>query len=110
MARYADLSGDPSDRTFVAVLVNQAWQRYYRNGGWRTDDQPLIPGMAEQAAMADGALPAPSALLIRVAAQSDDPKMVAMAREAAERGRGRAQAEPFWYAGHYAVLQAPGSP
>ena len=110
MAHFAELSGDPSDRTFVAMLVNQAWQRYYEKGGWRTDDQPLIPGMAEQTAMADGALPAPSALLIRVAAQSDDPKMVAMAREAAERGRGRAQAEPFWYVGHFAALQLPRSP
>ena len=104
MARYAELSGKPGDKTFVAVLLNQAWQRYYGAAGWRTDDQPLVPGMAEQPAMPDGALRAPSALLIRVAAQSDDPQLAAKAREAAERGRPKAQAEPFSYAGQHAAL------
>jgi len=106
MARYADLSGDPADRTFVAMLLNVAWQRYHGPGGWRTDDRPLIPGMAEQPAMAEGALPSPAALLIGVAAQSDDPEIVARARAAAEAARGAAQQEPFWYAGHHAALLA----
>jgi uncharacterized protein YyaL (SSP411 family) len=104
MAHFAELSGDPGDRTFVAVLLNQAWRRYYGDVGWRTDDQPLIPGMAEQAAIADGALPSPSALLIRVAAKSDDPGLVVKARVAAELGRAKAQGEPFWYASQHAEL------
>ena len=111
MARYAELSGKPADRTFVAVLVNQAWRRYHGAGGWRNDDQPLIPGMAEQAALPDGALPAPSAVLIGVAAQSDDPgdaeiRVGEDLREAnyADAARGKAQSEPFWYAGQLAAL------
>ena len=112
MARYAELSGDPADRTFVAALLSVAWQRYHGPGGWRMDDQALIPGMAEEPAMREGALPAPSALLIRVAAASDDPEIVARARAAAEAARAQAQAEPFWYAGHHAVLwtSAPTAP
>ena len=104
MARYAELSGDPVDHTFVAVLVNLAWQRYQGPEGWRRDDRPLIPGMGAETAMLDGALPSPSAVLIRIALQSDDPKLVEKAIVAGELGRHKAQQDPFWYPGHHAVL------
>lgn len=104
MAQYAELSGDPVDRTFVAALLNLAWERYYGPGGWRRDDRPLIPGMGAEPAMSEGALPAPSAVLIRVALQSDDPGLVAKARAAAGLGRRQAQQAPLWYTGHHAAL------
>ena len=108
MAHYAALSGDPADRTFVAVLLNLAWQRYHDDNGWQADDQPLIPGMAGQPAMLEGALPAPSALLIRLASESGNPDLVARAQAAAERGRAKAQLEPFWYVGHHRALISAG--
>ena len=110
MARYAELSGDPADRTFVAALLSVAWQRYHGPGGWRMDDQPLIPGMGEAPAMPEGALPAPSALLIQVALDSDAPQLVARAAAAAELGRQRAQQEPFWYSGHHGALLSAAQP
>jgi hypothetical protein len=106
MAHYAELSGEPTDKTFVAVLLNAAWQRFYGPDGWRRDDRPLIPGIAAEAAMPEGALPAPSGLLIRLALHSDDPELVARAVAAAELARPRAQDEPFWYSGHHAALLA----
>jgi uncharacterized protein YyaL (SSP411 family) len=104
MAQYAELSGEPADKTFVAVLLNAAWQRFYGPDGWRRDDRPLIPGIGAEPAMSEGALPSPSALLVRLALQSDDPKLVARAVAAAELARPQAQDEPFWYSGHYAAL------
>jgi uncharacterized protein YyaL (SSP411 family) len=104
MSRYAALSGDPADRTFVAVLVRQGWQRFHGVSGWLNDDQPLIPGMAQKPALLEGALPAPSAVLIAAAAGSGDPEMMQMAVQAAELGRAKAQSEPFWYAGHLLAL------
>jgi len=104
MAEYAKLSGDPVDRTFVAALLHAAWQRYHGSRGWRLDDQPLIPGMGEESAQLEGALPAPAAVLIRVAAESGDPDLAARASAAAEAARRQAQDEPFWYAGHHAAL------
>lgn len=106
MVHYARLSGDPVDRTFVAALVKQAWRRYYTVGGWRSDDRALLPGIGEQPAMPEGALPAPPAVLIRIAADSGDPDLEKMALQAAERGRAKAQDEPFWYAGQHAALLA----
>ena len=104
MAAYADLSGDPADRAFVATLLDSAWQRYHGPSGWRMDDHPLIPGMGERAAMLEGALPAPSALLVRVAIRSGNPDLVKRALTAAELGRRATQQQPFWYTGHHAVL------
>ena len=106
MAQYAELSDDPVDRTFVAALLNLAWQRYLDADGWRQVDRPLIPGMSTEPAISDGALPSPSAMLIRLALQSDDPRLVEKAIAAAELGRQRAQQNPFWYPGHYAALLA----
>jgi uncharacterized protein YyaL (SSP411 family) len=106
LAAYAELSKDPTDRALVLALLDAAWQRFYRDGGWRSDDRPLIPGMTERPALPEGALPAPSAVLIRVAARSGETALVERARSAAERGRRQAQQQPFWYAGHHAVLLA----
>ena len=106
MAQYADLSGDPADETFVAALLNLSWQKYAGPEGWRLDDGALVPGMGAETAMPDGALPAPSAMLIRLALDSDDPELVAKAVAAAELGRRKAQQEPFWYSGHYRALLA----
>jgi uncharacterized protein YyaL (SSP411 family) len=104
MSHFAELSGDPADRTFAAVLLHAAWQRFHGPGGWRQDDEPLIPGMGETAAMPEGALPAPSAVIIRLSLESGDPALVALAREAANKARAAAQQEPFWHAGHHAAL------
>jgi uncharacterized protein YyaL (SSP411 family) len=104
MSHFADLSRDPADRTFAVALMHAAWQRFYGPAGWRQDDEPLIPGMGEVPAMVEGALPAPSAVLIRLSLDSGDPALQALATEAAERGRAQAQQEPFWYAGHHAAL------
>lgn len=104
MAHFAELSGDPADRTFVAALLHAAWQRFHGAGGWRSDDDPLIPGMAEEPAMQEGALPAPSAVLIRLSLESSDPDLVANAVAAANLARQPAQDDPFWYAGHHAAL------
>jgi hypothetical protein len=68
------------------------------------DGRPLIPGMAEEAAMLEGALPAPSALVIGLAANGTHPELAEQARTAAEQARPKAQTEPFWYAGHAAAL------
>jgi hypothetical protein len=103
-SEYAQLSGDPADQTFVTVLLSLAWQHFHGPGGWRMDGRPLIPGMAEEAAMLEGALPAPSALVIGLAANGTHPELAEQARTAAEQARPKAQTEPFWYAGHAAAL------
>ena len=104
MARYAAFSDDPADHTFVAVLLNAAWQRYQGAAGWRTDDAPLIPGMADEVALPTGALPSPSAIWIKVALDSGDPVLVEKAVSAAESARRPTQLEPFWHPGHHIAL------
>ncbi len=106
MTIYAELSGDAADRDFARLLIDRAWQRYHGPGGWRLDDRPLIPGLGERAALPDGALPAPSAVLIRLAVGSGDPALVERAISSAARGRGLVQAAPFEFAGHHLALSA----
>ncbi|MCB1772325.1 MAG: thioredoxin domain-containing protein [Gammaproteobacteria bacterium] len=101
---YAALSGNPGDRTFAAALLSQAWQRFYDGSGWMLDDKPLIPGLGAEAAITEGALPSPSAVLVRLSLASDSAALRAKGVAAAQQGRANAQAEPFWYSGHHAAL------
>ena len=109
MDAFARFSGDPSDRAFVTALLSLAWQRFYGPGGWRSDDRPLIPAMLEAPVIAEGAMPAPSAILIRLSLQSELSTLVEQAAAAAEQGRAKAQAEPFWYSGHLSALLEGGA-
>lgn len=104
MDRFARTSGEAADRTFATALLSLAWQRFHGTGGWRMDDEPLIPGLGEDSAMRDGALPAPSAVLIRLSLDSGNPRLRTAALAALEMGRQKAQSEPFWYVGHHAAL------
>lgn len=104
MTRYAELSANPGDQTFAAALVSQAWQRFHGDSGWLLDDKPLIPGLGAEAAITEGALPSPSAVLVRLSLASDNEALRARGLAAAEQGRANAQAEPFWYSGHHAAL------
>jgi len=104
MNRYAALSGEPGDQTFAAALMSQAWQRFHDGSGWLLDDKPLIPGLGAEAAVTEGALPSPSAVLVRLSLASDSELLRAKGRAAAEQGRANAQTEPFWYSGHHAAL------
>jgi uncharacterized protein YyaL (SSP411 family) len=104
MDRFARVSGEAVDHTLATALLSLAWQRFHGSGGWRMDDQPLIPGLGEDSAMPEGALPAPSAVLIRLSLESGNPQLRTAALAALEMGRQKAQSEPFWYAGHHAAL------
>ena len=104
MWHYAKVSGDPADRTFFAALIRSAWQRFHGDGGWQLDDDPLIPVLGAQAAMSEGALPAPSAVIIRLSLLSEDARLRGRAVEAAQNARQKAQTDAFWYAGHHAAL------
>jgi hypothetical protein len=104
MNRYAALSGEPKGRTFAAALMSRAWQRFHDGSGWLLDDKPLIPGLGAEAAVTEGALPSPSAVLIRLSLANDSEVLQAKGRAAAEQGRANAQVEPFGYSGHHAAL------
>lgn len=104
LAAYAEISGDAADRELADTMLDVAWQRFHGPGGWRLDDQPLIPGMGDEPAIVEGALPSPSAVWLDLALHSPQASLRKRAQEALAAARDEVQQEPFWYAGHVSPL------
>ncbi|WP_125932175.1 thioredoxin domain-containing protein [Thiosocius teredinicola] len=105
---YARTRQDKTAASLADQLLQSAWERFHGPAGWRLDDQPLIPGMGDEAAVTEGALPSPSATWINIAARSGEADIRGQGAQSALLARNKVQAEPFWYAGHVqALLQVP---
>ena len=103
--RYGRLLGDVAALRVRDALLASAWRRFFDPGtGWRAAVGALLPGMATEPALADGPMPSPAAVLIRLAAASADPALREQARQANVLARTRVQADPFWYASHVVAL------
>ncbi|WJW75650.1 DUF255 domain-containing protein [Thiohalobacter sp. IOR34] len=109
---WAEAYGDAGTRQAVQALVADAWQRFHDARGWRLDDRPLLPWGSSEPALADGALPSPSAVLIRVslavAARQGDSALRRQAEAALLAAASTVRDHAFWYASHVALYPAPG--
>ncbi len=95
---YADLSGDKRPRKAAAELAQTAWQRYADARGWRRERQPLLATVRPEAALADGPLASPSAVLASASLRLDDAQLARRAREALRWYAQEMGEDPFSYA------------
>jgi hypothetical protein len=99
-----------SAETYALVhgILADAWRRFHGQGGWRRTSASLIPMLPPSPALSDGATPSPSAALIaaslETAVLAGDDAMRAQAEEAMRQAGGVLVEQPFFYAGHVAVL------
>lgn len=104
-ARLTDSAADYAQATSVARV---AWQRFYSARGWRLDERSLIQTGGAEAAIADGPLPSPSAVLIEatltLAEKTGDAALARQARAARDRARTAVQRDRFWQASHGILL------
>ena len=99
----AALEDDSRPKGKVERILAQAWSRFYDARGWRSSQTPSLPGMPAAVAQEDGALPAPSAVVLRLSLERGG-ALAAKARQALPGVRSRAQTSPFWYASHLPLL------
>jgi hypothetical protein len=66
LADYSRAFKDAPAEALARNLAAQAWQRFFGPEGWRREERPLLATLRPEAALADGALPSPSALLMAV--------------------------------------------
>ncbi|MEJ1403722.1 MAG: DUF255 domain-containing protein [Candidatus Sedimenticola sp. (ex Thyasira tokunagai)] len=101
---WARLTDSQEDLKLSRRLVNDAWDRFYRNGGWQASDALLIPGIATDSVISDGPLPSPAAELIALSLSMGDPELEKRARSALVYGHAEVDAQPLWYATHAQVM------
>lgn len=106
---YAQRLGGDADRDLARALVEQAWVRFYHGGGWALNANALLPSGTPPPLLDDGALPAPSAMLmavtLEIAARSNDVALRDRARDALARGAKLISDNPFHYASYTPLFE-----
>jgi len=105
---WVSYSGDKDALRQVSKIVAQAWTRFYAGDGWLLAEG-MMPGIsAREAIIADGPMPSPSAVLIRVsmklASMMNDKGMMDLAKSALNRGHETLKTDNFWYATHVKAM------
>ena len=104
LIRLGALNREPVYTNLGQRLMEQAWQRYYREAGWQSADDVLIPGVKLNTALSDNPLPSPIAVLTRLTLREGDDALKSKARKALQKGYLSIKNEPLWYASHVAAL------
>lgn len=102
---WAGLSGSREDAALAKRLAGQAWERFYRAGGWQSTDDLLIPGAAMVPVIADGPLPSPAATLIELSLQQRTSVAVPPQQlQALLLSYPETRRQPLWHATHALLL------
>jgi hypothetical protein len=103
----SDLKSD-KDIKLVKRLVEDAWNRFHDQSGWRLSDQTLIPGSYGVAMMEESPLPSPSATLLNVSIdlvrQTKDQKLLTRILGGLNSGHSLLKQAAFDYPSQVAVL------
>lgn len=100
---WAEFAQSSQDRQLAVRLVNGGWRRFYdQAGGWRLDESILLKYGLNGAPAADGPMPSPSAVLVRLSLSLGErlnlPPLVRRAEAALHSDAAEVLAEPFWHA------------
>jgi uncharacterized protein YyaL (SSP411 family) len=105
---WARLTGDEADYAQAQAVAQAAWKRFYGPRGWQLTDQSLMAAEPGQDVLADGPIPAPSAVLIRVtlalAAHRRDGALRRQALAALNSGHGIIGQDVISHASHIAAM------
>ncbi len=105
---WARLTNAARDYETARAVASAAWRQFYSERGWRLSGATLIQAGADEAAIADGPLPSPSAILIEaslaISDETGDAALKKMAQAALEKGRAAVRQDAFWNATHARLL------
>jgi uncharacterized protein YyaL (SSP411 family) len=102
---WAEVSGRQQDRELAYAMIKQAWRLFYGKQGWqRTETMWLRYGVGETV-LADGVMPAPSAVLIASSLSFNDESLEQQAVRALNVGDSEISVEPFWNATQIGVIR-----
>jgi len=110
LLEWARLTNEARDYETARAVANAAWWQFYSEHGWRLSGATLIQTGADEAAIADGPLPSPSAVLIEaslvLSEKTGDVALKKTARAALEKGKTAVRQDAFWNATHATLLTA----
>jgi uncharacterized protein len=106
LADWAGVVDDPGALALSQRLVELAWRDFRTDTGWRLEHSPLLPAIPDEAALADTALPSPSAILLRLTLVHPVAELRAHARTTLPDTARSVIRDPFSHASAVATLSA----
>ncbi len=104
LADYAAATGEKTFAKTATDMAATAWRRFFSDQGWRPAANKLIPYGTDEAVIADGVLPSPSALLLELQGRLPAAGLEGRDTRALAMGQGLMQGAAFWYASQLDVL------
>jgi uncharacterized protein YyaL (SSP411 family) len=101
---YGQASGRREAQDWARRLARAAWRDFHREGLWLREVRPLLAGQSGEIMLSDGALPSPSATLIRFSRRSGDPVLNKRAQESLSRALEIVERDPLGYPGSVTAL------
>jgi uncharacterized protein YyaL (SSP411 family) len=108
LLEWARITGAPDDVRLAQSVAEAGWRLFYGQRGWRLASGSLITAESGQDLIADGPMPAPSAVLARtslaIARQTGNRRLRELALSALNSGHRILNKDPFWYASHIEAM------
>ncbi len=98
LMQFSQLEGNQADARLAENLLHIAWRDFHTSTGWVSSSRALLPGMPAVQVQEDGALPAASALVLKLSLSSRDADLRKNAQELVSDSWRAVQENPFWYA------------
>lgn len=99
--QWAQYANNQEDKRWVGELIKQAWEKFYKNGGWQLEENSLLKFGAAKLAFMDGPMAAPEAELIKISIQwlkeYDNKAISAYVDEVVQQGDELVSDSAFWY-------------
>ena len=102
LAEWVKFSNDKQDQQWLEYIIDQAWQRFYTEKGWKLSENSLLKYGQSEAVVSDGVFPSASAMIInlslKIADRNKDLKLKKKALKALNVGHLNIVEQPFWFA------------
>ena len=102
---WSEVTNRKQDRELALRMAQQAWQRFYGEQGWQLTDAMWLRYGVGDTLLPDGAMPAPSDILIATSLRLNDKTLVRQAVRAMSVGDTAITLGPFWHATRIGVIR-----
>lgn len=106
---WALFTDSRSDMQLAYRISEEGWRRFHRGHGWHRGENGLLPSLAGERLLRDGATRSPSAVLIETALQLagllDDAALRNRALSALNQAPEALAAEPFWHVSQLVLVE-----
>jgi len=109
---WAEYTNNKQDYELATTIVNQAWQRFFSEQGWRLSEENLLAYGISEHVISDGPMPSPASVILNVTQKLvrkdmlKDKLLVKYFNAVLAASEEEVLDDPFWFSSYIAVFEA----